>query len=110
MGYVLKLEGPPTSAQDVVANRPALMNTPRKKPSAVRRIWRVTAEAPGGEFVDIDLTEQAAEASADAPARVLDPAPVADWRGSSWDLLNGLEVRDHSDTIPGALFDKIFKR
>jgi len=86
------------------------MNTPRKKPSAARRIWRVTADAPGGEFVDIDLTEQAADTGADAPARVLDPAPVADWRGSSWDLLNGLEVRDHSETIPGELFDKIFKR
>ena len=86
------------------------MTTPRKKPLSVRRIWRVTPLAPSGEFVDIDLTDQDADAPADTPARVLDPAPVVDWRGSSWDLLNGLEVRDHSDTIPDALFDKIFKR
>jgi len=92
MGYILKLEAAPPGVQDGMRSEPRTMNTPRKKPSPVRRVWRVTAEAPGGEFVDID------------------PAPVADWRGSSWDLLNGLEVRDHSDTIPGALFDKIFKR
>ena len=110
MGYILKLEAAFPGVQDAMRSEPRPMNTPRKKPSPVRRILRVTAEAPGGEFVDIDLTEQAADASADTPARVLDPAPVADWRGSSWDLLNGLEVRDHSDTIPGALFDKIFKR
>jgi hypothetical protein len=82
----------------------------RKKPNPPRRIWRVTAQAPNGEFVDFDPTAPEAATGAEAPARVLDPAPVADWRGSSWDLLNGLEVRDHSDSIPGALFEKLFKR
>jgi len=82
----------------------------RKKPNTPRRIWRVTAHAPNGEFVDFDPTTPETATGAEAPTRVLDPAPVADWRGSSWDLLNGLEVRDHSDSIPGALFDKLFKR
>ena len=82
----------------------------RKKPSPPRRIWRVTAQAPNGEFVDFDPTAPDTVPGVEAPARVLDPAPVVDWRGSSWDLLNGLEVRDHSDSIPGALFEKLFKR
>jgi len=47
---------------------------------------------------------------ADAPLKVLDPAPVADWRGSSFDLLNGVEVRERTDSMPGELFDKLFKR
>lgn len=61
-----------------------------------------------GEFVDIDLTSPAA--SDTAQARVLDPAPVVDWRSSSYDLLNGLEVNDDEDSIPGDLFDELFKR
>ena len=80
----------------------------RKPASPPRRIWRATAAAPMGEFVDIDLTSAAAPET--AQARVLDPAPVADWRSSSYDLLNGLEVNDDEESIPGDLFDELFKR
>jgi hypothetical protein len=80
-----------------------------KKPPMPRRVWRITSDAPLGEFVDFDVTA-APGALADAPHKVLDPAPVVDWRGSSFDLLNGVEVRDHSDSIPGELFDRLFKR
>jgi len=74
-----------------------------------RRIWRMTLEAPLGEVVDFDPTEGTGSL-ADAPHRVLDPAPVVDWRGSSFDLLNGVDVRDHSDSIPGELFERLVKR
>jgi hypothetical protein len=69
----------------------------------------MTPDAPLGQVVDFDPTE-AAGAIAETPVKVLDPAPVVDWRGSSFDLLNGLEVRDHTDSIPGELFDRLFKR
>ena len=83
----------------------------RKKIAAPRRIWRATSDAPMGEFVDIDLNSPAAHAAAsDVQARVLDPAPVVDWRSSSYDLLNGLEVNDDEESIPGDLFDELFKR
>ena len=52
-----------------------------------RRVWRMTSDSPLGMFVDFDPTA---------------PQP--------FDLLNGVEVRDHTDTIPGELFDKLFKR
>jgi hypothetical protein len=81
---------------------------PKKSPMA-RRVWRMTPDTPLGKLVDFDPTE-AAGGVADAPLKVLDPAPVVDWRGSSFDLLNGVEVRDHSDSIPGELFDRLFKR
>jgi hypothetical protein len=74
-----------------------------------RRVWRMTPDAPLGKFVDFDPTESAGSQT-DAAHKVLDPAPVVDWRGSSYDLLNGVEVRDHSDSIPGELFDRLFKR
>ncbi len=82
----------------------------RKPPSPPRRVWRVTPDAPMGELVDIDLTRPAATDAPLAPVRVLDPAPVIDWRSSSYDLLNGLEVNDDEDSIPGDLFDELFKR
>jgi len=41
---------------------------------------------------------------------VLDPCPVADWRGSSFDLLNGVEVLDQKDSIPDELLGRVFKR
>jgi hypothetical protein len=69
----------------------------------------MTPDAPLGQVVDFDPTE-AAGAVADTPLKVLDPAPVVDWRGSSFDLLNGVEVLDHTDSIPAELFDKLFKR
>ena len=80
-----------------------------KRPQTTRRIWRMTPSAPLGELVDFDPTE-AAGGHAGGPLKVLDPAPVVDWRGSSFDLLNGVEVRDHSNSIPGELFDRLFKR
>lgn len=69
----------------------------------------MTTSAPSGMLVDFDPTEPV-DLLEEAPLKVLDPAPVADWRGSSSDLLNGIEVRDHSDTIPAELFDRLFKR
>ena len=81
---------------------------PKKLPIS-RRVWRMTADAPLGELVDFDPTESACN-PAETPPKVLDPAPVVDWRGSSFDLLNGVEVRDHTDLIPGELFDRLFKR
>lgn len=83
----------------------------RKKNPLPRRVWRVTPDAPMGEFVDVDpLAPPGAATAIDVAPKVLDPAPVVDWRGSSWDLLNGCEVNDDEDSIPGDLFDAFFKR
>jgi hypothetical protein len=81
----------------------------RKKPVVPRRVWRMSPEAPLGTVVDVDLSAPPAAAPEAAP-KILKPPPVPDWRGSSWDLLNGLEVRDHSETIPDAVFEQLFKR
>jgi hypothetical protein len=69
----------------------------------------MTTNVPSGVLVDFDPAEPA-DRLEEAPLKVLDPAPVTDWRDSSFDLLNGIEVRDHSDTISGELFDRLFKR
>ena len=77
-----------------------------KKSILARHLRRIAAHQTGEASpvaVDFDPTEGAV-------AKVLDPAPVVDWRASSYDLLNGVEVRDHSDSIPGELFERLFKR
>ena len=110
-----------------------------KKPPVPRRVWRMTSDAPQGEFVDLGLspvdvpeapvikrtfhpeTRASSRAGAIDPplgdaagagegaVRVLNPAKVPSWRASSYDLLTGLTVRDVTDTIPGAIFDELFK-
>ena len=110
-----------------------------KKPPVPRRVWRMTSDAPQGEFVDVGPTpadvpetpvikrtfhpETRASSrtgaidpppvdvagSGEAAVRVLNPAKVPSWRASSYDLLTGLTVRDVTDTIPGAIFDELFK-
>jgi hypothetical protein len=65
-----------------------------------RRVWRISDRAPLGEWVDPDI--------AAGPAR-LDAAPPAEshggWLESSMDLLQGTEIRQSDDTLPGELFD-----
>jgi hypothetical protein len=91
-----------------------------KKQTGPRRVWRMTADAPQGEVLElvpkaapteaapIRKAAAAPEAPAEAPAKVLDPAKVPSWQASSWDLMTGLKVRDVSDTIPDRIFDELF--
>ena len=48
-----------------------------KKPPMPRRVWRMTSDAPLGELVDFNPTG-VTDPLADAPHKVLDPAPVVD--------------------------------
>jgi hypothetical protein len=72
------------------------------KPGAPqRRLWRMSLEAPLGEFVVAN--EKAAKAA-------VPPAPdelqESSWVRSSWDLLNGLEVTESSSSeLIEELFD-----
>jgi hypothetical protein len=70
-----------------------------------RRIWRVSASAPQGEYVDSQSGE----------ARVEDPKPavVSDmaetgWMQSSMDLAQGLEVIDRTDSMSNEWFGRWF--
>ena len=71
----------------------------------------MSAEIPQGGFVD--SVPAASPASTPQPittaAKVLTPAQVPSWRASSHDLLTGATVSDVTDTIPGDLFDELFK-
>ena len=92
---------------------------PKKPPSAPRRVWRMTADAPQGEVLELapktspavdaaPVRKAVVETPGEAQARVLDPAKVPSWQASTWDLMTGLRVRDVSDTIPDRIFDELF--
>jgi hypothetical protein len=84
-----------------------------------RKVWRMTAEAPMGTILELlpDTEPKApvkdwptATASLDEMrSRLPDPAAEPNWQSSSYDLLNGLTVRDVTDTIPGKIFDEVFR-
>ena len=84
----------------------------RKKVSTPRKVWRMTADAPLGEFVDVDphVERRAAPPAEPAAPVILDPAPPASFHDSTTELMQGLDVSDESDSIPGELFDKLFHR
>lgn len=56
-------------------------------------------------------SEQVTEASVSPSMKtwVLRPAQVESWQSSSFDLSSGCTVREVTDTIPGELFDELFK-
>lgn len=67
-----------------------------------RKVWRITADAPQGRWVDPE-SERAEQLQ---PEERFEPG----WRQSSFDLAYGLDVHDATDTVPGELLDDLFKK
>ena len=66
---------------------------------AKRRVWRITATAPLGEFVDPD---------APLPRSAPGDRERGGWAVSSFDLAHGADVSEGADTVPDDLFDELF--
>lgn len=79
------------------------MNKRVKAPTAA--VWRISENAPMGEWVKPGTKPVAASRSAALPKRpdTRDASPR-----SSFDLLDGVEVSDAGDTVPDDLFDELF--
>ena len=114
------------------------MATSNKQPEApTRRVWRMSADVPLGEYVEVDAGDAHAEtprrrasdgasnhptgqdtglrrraedvvAVPPMPNKVLRPAQAENWQSSSFDLLVGCRTRDVTDTIPDNVFDELF--
>jgi hypothetical protein len=69
-----------------------------------RKIWRMTADAPMGEIVEADPADNGAR-----PHRPSDDEwPETDWHASSYDLLNGCDIKDYTGRIPHRMFNALF--
>jgi hypothetical protein len=78
----------------------------KPKPVApVKRVWRISERAPLGEWVDnvVPLPVPVPHLSKELPE-----VSYGSWVTSSYDLLDGADVTDDPDTLPGELFDELF--
>jgi hypothetical protein len=72
-----------------------------------RKIWRMSADAPSGEFVELGPAGEVAKTEP-APLDTGD-WPVTDWQSSSYALLSGCQVKDYTERIPDRVFNALFK-
>ena len=76
----------------------------RKLPVDRRRlVWRISAKAPMGEWVDLDAPVAAQPLRTELPE-----VSSGGWVVSSFDLLQGTDVVEGGDTVPDDLFDELF--
>lgn len=74
------------------------------KQQPAKLVWRVTANAPMGEYVD---PKQAINSP--PPKQTVDPRENG-WLASSLELLGGVRVSEAPmDTLPGELIDEFMK-
>ena len=66
-------------------------------------VWRISEANPMGGWVDSDAPISP-RSSPDDLAEVM----RGSWVTSSHDLLNGTDVVEGDDTVPGELFDELF--
>ncbi len=72
-----------------------------------RLVWRITAEAPLGEYVDPRVADARKRMQA---AHEAEEGHELGWLGSSLELLGGVGVSETPmDTLPGELIDEFFK-
>ena len=72
-----------------------------------RKIWRMSADAPLGEIVEVDRDGEPAKPA--LPLLDIEEWPVTDWQSSSYDLLTGCDVKDYTARIPDRVFNALFK-
>jgi hypothetical protein len=77
------------------------MNKPKSKMQPTR-VWRISASAPMGEWV-VNAPRVIPQPNKDLPE-----VSYGTWVTSSYDLLDGADVSDDPDTLPGELFDELF--
>ena len=78
------------------------MSQHRKAITDLRKVWRMSDNAPLGEVVTVGssgASPAAAELPAPAPGDAPKPKSVRYWRASSHDLATGVDVKDFSDSV-----------
>ncbi len=66
-------------------------------------VWRISASDPMGRWVDTGAPPPP------APPKIAQPeVSYGSWVTSSYDLLDGTDVVENTDTVPGDLLDELF--
>ena len=78
---------------------------PRTTPQTKKLVWRISANAPQGEWVD--PTQPVVVA---APPKLAEPeVSTGSWVTSSFDLLSGTDVDESTDALAPDLFEEMFR-
>jgi hypothetical protein len=80
---------------------------PRPKPTVpAKKVWRISDTSPQGEWVDktAPVAAEPLKETLDSPREVT----CSNWMISSYELLDGTEVNEDPETLPGDLFDELF--
>ncbi|MBP6777752.1 MAG: hypothetical protein KA151_10920 [Piscinibacter sp.] len=76
---------------------------PRTTPQPKKLVWRISATAPQGEWVD--PSQPAA-----APPKLAEPeVSTGSWVTSSFDLLSGTDVEESPDSLSPDQFEQMFR-
>jgi hypothetical protein len=78
------------------------MFRPKKTTAPAKRVWRISENAPMGEWVN------EAAPGVPKPSKDLPEVSHGPWVRSSYDLLDGADVTEGPDTLPAELFDELF--
>jgi hypothetical protein len=79
------------------------LRTAPKAPQTKKLVWRISDRAPQGEWVDPSATVEAT-----VPLTALPEVSTGGgWLTSSFDLLNGMDVNESHDTVPGEYLDEL---
>lgn len=82
---------------------PGGFSMPRSKPNAsAKLVWRISESVPMGEWVKPHVQVNA------KPAKDMPEVSFGTWVTSSYELLDGADVIEDPDTIPGDLLDELF--
>ena len=78
------------------------MFRPKPKVPDSKMVWRISQSSPMGEWVP--------KVAPVTPRPVIELPEVSygSWVTSSYDLLDGTEVTEDPDTLPGELLDELF--
>jgi hypothetical protein len=75
----------------------------------VKRVWRISLNAPLGAWVDsVPARQPGAVPASSVTAQPSQADADGHWLMSSFDLLSGVDVTENPDTVPGELIDELF--
>ncbi len=77
---------------------------PRTTAQPAKLVWRISAAAPQGEWVD------PSQPVAPPPPKLAEPeVSSGSWITSSFDLLSGTDVEESPEPLPPDLFEEMFR-
>lgn len=81
---------------------------PKSSAQSKKLVWRISPQAPQGEWIDPDRLAAETPPRADEPPKLAEPeVSTGSWITSSFDLLHGTDIVETEDASDSGLFDDL---